>query len=375
VIYLDHNATTPVDPRVFAAMEPFLRESFGNPSSVHRVGREARRAVEEARDSVAELLGAGPEEIVFTSGGTESDALAVSSASARAGKPPVVISSVEHPAVREVARRLKGDGHEVREIPVLKTGALDLDAAREALGGAGLVSVMTANNEYGGLFPIPKMAFLAHETGALFHTDAVAAAGKIPLRAREWGVDLLSISAHKIYGPKGVGALFVRRGLDLVPLFPGGGQERRRRGGTENVPGIVGFGAAARILREELAEEGERLTALRDEFERLLHSRIPGIRVWGAAADRIGSTSSVEFPGRSGEAMLIDLDLAGIAVSVGSACSSGTVSPSTSILALGADRRQAEATLRFSFGRGNGSGQLPEIVETISACCQREVRA
>ena len=368
MIYLDHNATTPLDPRVREAMEPYLKERFGNPSSVHEAGRAARRAVEEARERVAGFLGAREaEEIVFTSGGTESDAQAILGTPGIAER-GIAVTAVEHPAVREPARSLAESGARVEEIPALPSGELDLDAAHRAIArGPALLSVMAANNEYGAIFPVPLLARAAHETGVIVHSDAVAAAGRVAIDVGAWEIDLLSISAHKIYGPKGVGALYVRKGLDLRPLLPGGGQERRRRGGTENVAGIVGFGEAARLLADEAQEENARVAGVRAEFERLLRNSVPGIRIWGEGIERLANTSAVSFPGRSGEALLIRLDLAGIEVSTGSACSSGSLSPSPAILALGATREEAKGTLRFSFGRSNRREELPEVIRALEA--------
>ena len=366
MIYLDHNATSPVDPRVAAAMEPYYRDRWGNPSSVHAAGRAARRAVEEARGHVAELLGAAePEEIVFTSGGTESDALAIFAARASARR-AVVISAVEHPAVAEPARALATDGFSVAFLPVRPSGDLDGGAAESAIDASvGLVSVMWANNEYGGLLPVAEMAERAHAAGAIFHTDAVAALGKTDVTALS-GADMISVSAHKIGGPKGAGALYVRRGIDLPSLFPGGGQERRRRGGTENVAGIVGFGEAARLCRRESDATRARVERLRDDFEEKVLRSCGAARIWGNAAPRIGNTSAIAFEGESGEAIAIALDLEGIAVSVGSACSSGSVAPSPSILALGAARAAAKATVRFSFGSGNRDDDGDATVRVLS---------
>jgi len=361
LIYLDHNVTTPVDPRVVAAMEPYWSERWGNASSVHAAGRAARRAVEEAREHVAALLGAGEaEEIVFTSGGTEADALALGAVRAT-GRRAIAVSSVEHPAVAEMARSLEAEGIAREIIPVLPSGALDREAAGRRIDASpGLVSVMWANNEYGGLFPVAELAARAHAAGALFHTDAVAALGKADVSARS-GADLISVSAHKIGGPKGTGALYVRRGVELPSLLPGGGQERGRRGGTENVAGVVGFGEAARLCRLESGAERSAVEAIRDAFEEALLRACAPARIWGRSAPRIGNTSAVAFPEASGEAVAIALDLEGIAVSVGSACSSGSVAPSPSILALGASRSEAKGTVRFSFGRGN----RPEDGETV----------
>jgi len=366
LIYLDHNATSPVDARVIAAMEPFWRESWGNASSVHSAGRAARRAVEGAREQVAALLGADePEEIVFTSGGTEADTLALGAARALERR-SVAVSSVEHPAVSEMARALEAEGFSRAILPVLASGALDREAAwRRIDASVGLVSVMWANNEYGGLFPIAEVADRAHASGALLHTDAVAALGKTEVSARS-GADMISVSAHKIGGPKGTGALYVRRGVELPSLMPGGGQERGRRGGTENVAGIVGFGEAARLCRLESAGERAPIEALRDGFEEIVLRAFAPARIWGRSAPRVGNTSAIAFEGASGEAVAIALDLEGIAVSVGSACSSGSVAPSPSILALGASRPDAKATVRFSFGRENRPGDGEAAVRALA---------
>ena len=376
MIYLDHNATTPLDPRVAAAMEPYLTGLWGNPSSVHSAGREARKAVEQAREEVAALMGArDSNEIVFTSGGTESDALALFQLRSRGPSARLTTSNVEHPAVAECARQLSREGfcHSVASVGV--GGGLDPEAVREvAPPGTALVSVMAANNEYGGVFPISEISAVAHASGAIMHSDGVSALGKMPMDVARLGVDLLSISAHKIYGPKGSGALYVRKGLDLAPLFPGGGQERRRRGGTENVAGIVGFGEAARLIRSELTASAPAIRAIRDRFEREVTSFWEGARVWGAGTERLPNTSSMYLPGAAGESLLIALDLAGIAVSVGSACSSGTTNPSPAILALGATASEARSTLRFSFGNGNREEELPAVLAAL-ADARRRVRA
>jgi cysteine desulfurase len=368
MIYLDHNATTPVDPRVAAAMEPFLTRTWANPSSVHSAGREARRAVEQARENVAALVGAAEaEEIVFTSGGTESDALALSYLRTRGPGSELVTSAAEHPAVAETARRLRAEGFSTRVIGVEPSGSLDLGAARTAVSpGTALVSVMAANNEYGGIFPVEEISRLAREAGALVHSDAISALGRIPIDVGWLGVDFLSVSAHKIYGPKGTGALYVRKGIDLPPLLPGGGQERGRRGGTENVAGIVGFGHAARLMCEEGSETRSRLLRLRERFESEIRSHFDGAKIWGVESPRLPNTSAVAFPGFSGEALLIALDLGGIAVSVGSACSSGTLNPSPSILALGASRDEAKSTVRFSFGKDNREDEIPRVINALA---------
>ncbi len=364
MIYLDHNATSPVDPRVKAAMEPLLAEVWGNPSSVHAAGRAARRRIEEAREHVAALVGAAePEEIVFTSGGTEADALAVLSVRSSRRR-AVAISSVEHAAVAEPARSLEREGFDRRVMAVLPSGALDLEAALDAIDDrVALVSAMWANNEYGAVLPVGALARRARERGALFHTDAVAAIGRTDVAASA-GPDMISLSAHKIGGPKGVGALWVRRGVELPALF-GGGQERRRRGGTENAAGIVGFGEAARICGRESAAERDEVRDVRDSFERGLRALRPDVRIWGESVARTGNTTAAAFPGRSGETIAIALDLDGIAVSVGSACSSGSVGPSRAILAMGATADEAKSTVRFSFGRGNSSGDVGAVLAVL----------
>jgi cysteine desulfurase len=278
----------------------------------------------------------------------------------------IAVSSVEHPAVAETARTLEAEGVSREILPVLASGALDREAAwRRIDASVGLVSVMWANNEYGGLFPVAEIADRAHASGALLHTDAVAALGKTEVSARS-GADMISVSAHKIGGPKGTGALYVRRGVELPSLLPGGGQERGRRGGTENVAGIVGFGEAARLCRLESGAERAAVEALRDAFEEALLRACAPARIWGRTAPRVGNTTAVAFEGTSGEAVAIALDLEGIAVSVGSACSSGSVAPSPSILALGASRPDAKATVRFSFGGGNRSGDGEAAVQALA---------
>jgi cysteine desulfurase len=371
MIYLDNNASTGLDPEVWAAMVE-AAGTFGNPSSVHAEGQRARRAVEEARERVAVLIGAGPDEVFFTSGGTESNATAIFGAlSQRPGR--LVVSGAEHPSVREPALRhasLGGDLATVRPDP---SGALDPERVLAAVvPGTSLVSVMAANNEYGGLFPVEAIAEGARARGALFHTDAVQAAGKIPVDVRAWGVDLLSISAHKFHGPKGAGALYVRRGVRLAPPTPGGGQEKRLRAGTENTLAIVGFGAAARLARSRHDAEAERIAALRDRLERAILGGVPECRVIGAAVPRLPNTSAVLFDEASGEALLIRLDLEGIAASVGSACSTGTLEPSAALLSLGLTRREAKSVVRFSLSRQTREdeiervvGRLPEIVREV----------
>jgi cysteine desulfurase len=365
MIYLDHNASTPLDPEVRAAMDE-ASTVYGNPSSVHAEGQKARRLVEEARDEVAGLLGASPEEIVLTSGGTESNALAIFGACfGRTGR--VVVSGAEHPSVREAAGRLS-DGLTVVTVNPENTGALDPDRVLAAVTpGTVLVSIMAANNEYGGVFPIARLAPEARRRGALLHTDAVQAAGRQRIDVREWGVDLLSLSAHKIYGPKGAGAVYVRKGVSLTPHLPGGGQERRRRGGTENTAAIAGFGVAARLASRRAEAESARIAALRDALERGILAAVSGTRVIGAAAPRLPNTSAILFEGVSGEAALVRLDLEGVAVSAGSACSSGTLAPSPALLSLGLTRPEAKSVVRFSLGRATTEDEIARVVALMPA--------
>lgn len=351
-VYLDFGATTPVDPRVLEAMRPAWAEVSGNPSSVHLAGRRARRMVEEARAWVAEAVGAAPEEIVFTSGGTEADNLAVLGVVASLGPGRILVSAVEHEAVRAAAGVAARQGCEVREIPVNPEGVVDLQALEDLLlPGTRLVSCMLANNETGAIQPVRQVAALAHARGALVHVDAVAALGRVPIRVDELGADLLSVSAHKVYGPKGVGALYVRRGVPIQPLLVGGPQERSRRAGTENVPGIVGFGAACRLLREEGAVRMEHLRELDREMRRALVERVPGTRLHGPVDDgRVPGCVNVGVSGVDGEALLLRLDLEGIQASSGSACSSGARTPSHVLLAMGIRPEEARASVRFTAG-------------------------
>lgn len=367
MIYLDSNASSPLDPEVWAAMQA-AADAHGNASSVHAEGQRARRIVEESREEVARLLGASPGEIVFTSGGTESNAMAVFGAAAgRRGR--IVLSGAEHPSVREAAGRLAAPGQiEVVAVDPEPSGALDPGRVLDAVvPGTVLVSIMAANNEYGGLYPVAELAGEVRRRGALFHTDAVQAAGRIAVDAAAWGVDLLSISAHKMHGPKGAGALYLRRGTALSPHTPGGGQEKRRRAGTENTLAIAGFGAAARLASERAFADAALVERLRDRLERGILERIPGCRVVGAAAPRLPNTSAVLFEGAPGEALLVRLDLEGVAVSVGSACSSGTLAPSPALLSLGLSREEAKRVVRFSLSRMTREKEIDRVLEILPA--------
>jgi cysteine desulfurase len=383
--YLDYNATTPVDPAVLEAMLPFLADNFGNASSIHSAGQRARAAVDRARDSVAALLGAKPSEIVFTSGGTEADNLAIFGvASAIATKSAcarkhIITSVIEHHAVLNSCQALEGQGIEVTYVPVGNAGVVDPGEIRRALRSETiLISAMHANNELGTIQPIEEIGRIAAEADVYFHCDAVQSTGKLPFNVNQLGVDLLSISAHKIYGPKGVGALYVRAGTPLIPQFHGGHHERDRRPGTENVPGIVGFGKAAELTLANLASEPQRIAALRDRLERAILDSISSVRVNGDVTRRVASTTNLSFAAAGGEAMLIALDLVGVACSTGAACSSGAIEPSHVLLAIGLSPDEARSSLRFSLGRQTTSAEVDfaiaailEVVERLRALSPR----
>ncbi len=368
-IYLDHNATTPLDPEVAERMAWASREVWGNASSVHHFGQQAKAALDAARASVAALLGADASEIVFTGGGTEGDNAAIRGVAEvlePTGRRHLIASSIEHEAVLNTMKALAKRGWRVTLLPVDASGIVSPDRLREAIAeDTALVSVMHANNEIGTLQPIEELAEIAHERGALFHTDAVQSAGKLPLDVRALGVDLLSIAAHKFYGPKGVGALWLRRGVRLMPLQTGGRQERSRRAGTENVPAIVGLGTAADVARRKLAGEGIRLAALRDRLEEGLLAGVPGTVRNGAASPRVPNTTNVSVERVESESLLIGLDLAGIAVSSGSACSSGTLEPSHVLKAMGLPHLRTLGSIRFSLGASNTDSDIDRVLETM----------
>jgi cysteine desulfurase len=368
--YFDHNATTPVDPRVFAAMRPAFEGTFGNPSSIHAFGQDAKRLAEDARRKVAELFACEPKEVVFTGGGSEADNLAILGAAGRAGH--VITSAIEHPAVLAACRRLGERGAKVTILTVGASGVVSPDDVRAALRpDTGLVSIMAANNEIGTIQPLAEIGRIAKEAGALFHTDAVQAAGKIGIDRAGWRADLVAITGHKFYGPKGTGALCVRKGLDLEPLLIGGGQERGRRAGTENVGGIVGLGAAAELALSDLESESRRLAGLRDRLEDLVLERIPDAWVNARTSPRTPNTTSIGFEGIEGEPLVIALDLKGFAVSAGSACSSGAVEPSHVLTAIGLPKRRAKSCVRFSLGRQTSAEAVDELVEALSAVVTR----
>lgn len=363
MIYLDNNASTSLDPAVREAMAA-AADTYGNPSSVHSAGRRARRAVEESREEVARLIGARPQEIFFTSGGTEANALAILGTLLPGVSGRIVFTAAEHPSVREPIASL-ADGFEIHSVAPEKGGALVPAKVLEAVTPeTRLVSVMAANNEYGALYPVTEIA-RALAGRVPVHTDAVQAAGRVPVDVASWGVDLLSLSAHKLHGPKGVGALYVRRGREIRALIRGGGQEKKIRGGTENTIGIVGFGVAARLARERLSLEPPGIAALRDRLERGILGSISGTQAVGGAAPRLPNTSALLFEGLAGEALLFRLDLEDVAVSVGSACSSGTLEPAPAILALGFPRNQAKGVVRFSLSRLTTEAEIERVLEIL----------
>jgi len=364
-IYLDNNATTPILTEVVDSMLPFLTTHFGNPSSGHVYGARARTAVESAREQVAALLGCDPEEVYFTSGGTEANNLAIFGATrARSDRRHVMTSAVEHPATERPCARLESSGWEVTRIPVRSDGDVDpADVKPFVRGDTALVTVMLANNETGTIMPIPAIAEVAHERGALMHTDAAQAVGKVPTRVRELGVDLLSIAGHKLYAPKGVGALYVRKGTAIQPLVLGAGHERGLRPGTENVASIVGLGKACEIALRDLGEEPKRVARLRDWLWDRLLAAIPGLRLNGHPTQRLPNTLNVSFPGARGSAVLAHAP--GIAASTGSACHEGGESPSAVLLAMGLDSTTALGAVRLTLGRLSSSEEIDEASERL----------
>ena len=367
-IYFDHAATTPVDPRVLEKMLPYFTDNFGNPNSQHAFGRRAVTAVDEARDTVAKCIGAKPSEIYFTSGGTESDNWAMRGAAhalADRGK-HLIISAVEHPAMLSAAKELQREGFEVTPAPVDGYGTVDLAKLEEAIRpDTVFIGVMAANNEVGTLQPVKEIAALAKARGIAFFTDAVQAAGTLEVNVKELGADMLSLSGHKFYGPKGVGVLYVRSGLKLARLVAGGHQERGMRGGTTNVPGIVGLAEALRLSQEHLHENAAYVAGLRDRFVARVQKEIPFVKYNGHPENRLPGNANFSFRYIEGESLLFSLDLAGIAVSSGSACSSGSLEPSHVLLAMGVPEGLAHGSIRFSFGRENTAGEVDYAVDRL----------
>jgi len=368
-VYFDYNATTPLAPGVVDAVIAATRDLFGNPSSVHYYGQQAKAALDEARSAVAALIGAEPSEVVFTAGGTESDNFAIRGAAEtleQTGRRHLIASAIEHEAVLNTLKALARRGWRTTLLPVDQTGIVSPDRVRELItDDTAIVSVMHANNEIGTIQPIAELAAMAHAHGALMHTDAVQSTGKIPVDVRALGVDLLSLSAHKFNGPKGTGALWIKRGTRMQPLLTGGKHERNRRAGTENVPAIIGMGAAARLAAAKMIEEGRRVEALRNRLEDAILRTIPGTAVNGARQPRVPNTTNISFDRVEAESLLIALDLEGIAVSTGSACSSGTLEPSHVLRAMGLPPHRTQNSLRFSLGMYSTQEEVDRVIDVL----------
>jgi cysteine desulfurase len=374
-IYFDHNATTPLDRSVVEVMTTVLKEDFGNPSSVHYFGQQAKARLDDARSSVAALIGGEPSEIVFTSGGTESDNFALRGAAEAleaTGRRHLIATSIEHEAVLVTLKALARRGWRTTLLPVDRTGIVDPDALSDALtDDTAIVSVMHANNELGTIQPVPEIARRAHARGALVHTDAVQSVAKVPVDVKALGVDLLSLSAHKFNGPKGAGALWIKRGTRMTAILTGGKHERTRRAGTENVPAIAGLGEAARLGKAKLQQDSARLSALRDRVEQGVLERIPGTQVNGSTDPRVPNTTNISFEGIEAESLLIALDLEGIAVSTGAACSSGTLEPSHVLRAMGLPAHRTQNSIRISLGQGNTEAEADYFLDKLPAVVQK----
>ena len=374
-VYADNAATTKLSPAVLEAMMPYLTEEYGNPSSLYRFGNHAKRAIEQARKEVADVLGAEPFEILFTGGGTEADnwVKEIMRSLKAKGKNHFITSAVEHHALLHSAQRLQKEGFEVTFIPVDREGQIDPEQVRAAIRPeTGLVSIMFANNEIGTIYPIKEIGAICRQAGVLFHTDAVQAAGHLPINVKEMNIDLLSLSAHKFHGPKGVGAFYCRRGIPLPSLIDGGAQERGKRAGTENVAGIVGLGAALRLANEEMSEASARVSAMRDRLIDGILQTVPMCRLNGPRHNRLPGNCNISFLGIEGESLLLRLDLAGIAASSGSACASSSLDPSHVLLAIGLPHEVAHGSVRLSLSDYNTEEdvdyileKLPEIVSTL----------
>ena len=366
-------------PEVLGAMLPYFSERFGNASSIHSVGQRARHAIEAARESVAALIGAKPAEIVFTSGGTEADNLAIfgsiqagNSTTGQSSRRHIITSAIEHHAVLNTCEQLQRDGLDVTYVPVGRDGILDPEDIRRAIRpDTILISIMHANNELGTIQPIEAIGEIAREAGITFHTDAVQSAGKLPLDVNRLGVNLLSLSAHKIYGPKGTGALYVKSGTKLHPIFFGGHHERDKRPGTENVAGIVGLGRAAELAKSLLAESAERIAAMRDRFEQAILETVPQCRVNGRREMRVANTTNMTFAAAEGESLVIALDLRGVACSTGAACSSGAIEPSHVLTAIGLTPEEGRSSVRFSLGRDTVEAEIDFALRAIPAAVEK----
>lgn len=375
-VYLDNNATTPLHPEVFEAMVPYLKDHFGNPSSIHQFGRSVKAKIDEAREQLAELLSANPSEIIFCSGGSESDNMVLKGVALNdiKGEKHIITSQIEHPAVLNTCRLLEKTGFEVTYVKVDKYGVVNPEEIKDAIKETtALISIQHSNNEVGTIQPIEEIGKIAQEKNIFFHTDAVQSLGKLPLNVKNLNVDFLSVSGHKLNGPKGIGALYIKNGTSkLFPIISGGHHERKRRAGTENVPGIIGFAKACEIAKKDMESESIHLTGLRDSLHKKLTSSIPRVTLNGHPAKRLPTTLNVGIECVEGESIMINLDLQGVAVSTGSACSSGSLEPSHVLTAMGIPQEKVHGSLRFSFGRGNTEDDvnyvakiLPPIVKKI----------
>jgi cysteine desulfurase len=378
-IYLDHTATTPLDPRAFEAMRPYFADTFGNASSVHRFGQRARFALEQARERIAFCIGSTVGELFFTSGGTESNNFAIrgiATAARKNGKTHLITSSVEHHSVLETCEMFQKEGYSVTVLPVDEHGVVDPLLVREAISDeTALVSVMHSNNEVGSISSIKEIVDIAHSKRVPMHCDAVQSLGKVPLDVEDLGIDLLTLSAHKTYGPKGIGALFIRKGIEIDALLHGGGQERGRRPGTENVPLAVGFAVAAEHSCKDLPEESRRIQEMRNLLEERIRSEFPAAIINGHPTNRLPHILNISFDSAKlpleGEMLLMTMDLQGIAVTSGSACTSGSMQPSHVLLAMGRDPHTAKATLRFAFGRGNQIEDVSVVVDALHVAIRK----
>ncbi|KAF0221500.1 MAG: hypothetical protein FD174_269 [Geobacteraceae bacterium] len=374
MIYMDYNATTPVHPEVLEAFLPFYREGFGNPSSIHWAGRRVKGVVEDARAKVAELVNCDPSEVVFTSCGTEADNMAIKGVASalRAKGNHIITTRVEHPAVINSCLYLEQAGYDVTRLDVDRAGMPDLDALEGAVTSRTiLISAMYANNETGVIFPVKEIGDIAARHRVYFHCDAVQAAGRIPVDCRELNIHLLALSGHKLYAPKGIGALIVRKGVKLHPLIHGGSQERNRRAGTENVAGIVALGKACELAKATSASESGRLERLRDRLERCILEKIPTARINGHPAKRLPNTANISFPDTEADSLLVSLDLEGVAVSSGAACSSGALKTSHVLAAMGVDPLVAKGSVRFSLGRESTEADVDYVLEVLPGIVER----
>lgn len=368
MIYLDHNATTPIHPQVFRAMEPYLKERFGNASSSYQIGREAKTALENARTTIAGCIGAGYGEVIFTGGGTESDNCAIRGVAMgqRSKGDHIITSSIEHHAVLKTCQALEKEGFRVTYLPVDSNGLVNPDDVLKYIEGKTiLISIMFANNETGVIQPIPAIGAIARQKDILFHTDAIQAVGKIPFTVDDLGVDLLSISGHKIYGPKGIGALYVRKGVSIQPILTGGGHEHHLRAGTENMPSIVGLAQAMALAAQNQKAAAEKLSVLQKWLEDGILAGIEDTRINGANAPRLPNTSSVSFPLIDGESILLHLDLKGICVSTGSACATDSPEPSHVLTGMGIPPQTAQGTIRFSLGEDNTKEEIDSVIDAL----------